>query len=324
MRNKLPKISIVLSFYNEEFVLPELLRRLRKTLVALKNNKKIKLYEFIFVNDNSTDKSEDFLMSQLAHRDIVLINMSRNFGVSECVIAGMRESSGDLVIYMDADLQDPPEVIPDLIAAWKYNPDAEVVYTTRIKRKGEHWLKLAITKLGYRLINTISDIELKVDSGDFKLITRKIVDHLLSFKEDKPYMRGLISWIGYKQIQIFYERDERFDGRNNTKMPVLSRRVIYYWLDRALISFSDAPLKFVLFFGVLISFLSGAYILVVLYQKLMGFSVPGLASLMSAILFLGSIQILILGVIGLYIGAIFREGKNRPKYIVKNIYRSLK
>jgi dolichol-phosphate mannosyltransferase len=155
----------------------------------------------------------------------------------------MKQATGNIIIYMDSDLQDPPELIPKLIDSWLNDPEAEVVYTTRIRRNGEHWLKLLITKYGYRFINAISDIELQVDSGDFKLLSRRAVDHLLSLNEDNPYLRGLVSWIGFKQIQVLYERSERFDGRKNTKTKMLSKKVIYYWLDRALISFSDAPLK---------------------------------------------------------------------------------
>jgi dolichol-phosphate mannosyltransferase len=231
----------------------------------------------------------------------------------------MAHASGDAVIYMDADLQDPPEVIPQLIEAWRADTDAEVIYTTRTRRYGEHWLKMLVTKIGYRFINAISEIELQVDSGDFKLLSRRAVDNLLQLKEDKPYLRGLVSWIGFKQVQVFYERLERFDGRENTKMNVLSRKVLYYWLDRALISFSDAPLKMMLFVGFGLSVISFFYILVVLVQKALGLSVPGFSAIMSAILFLGGVQITMLGFIGLYVGAIFREGKRRPRYIVKNV-----
>jgi dolichol-phosphate mannosyltransferase len=282
-------------------------------------NNCVSSYELVFVNDNSTDESEKYLISELDKGDIVLINMSRNFGVSECVIAGMTHASGDAVIYMDADLQDPPEVIPQLIEAWRADADAEVIYTTRTRREGEHWLKMLVTKIGYRFINEISEIELQVDSGDFKLLSRRAVDNLLQLKEDKPYVRGLVSWIGFKQVQVFYERSERFDGRENTKMNVLSRKVLYYWLDRALISFSDAPLKMMLFMGFGLSVISFFYMLVVFVQKAMGMSIPGFSAIMSAILFLGGVQIMMLGFIGLYVGAIFQEGKRRPRYVVKNV-----
>jgi dolichol-phosphate mannosyltransferase len=313
------KVSVVLSFYNERQLLPELLMRLRSVFATLVNKNYVRSYELIFVNDNSTDESEKYLISELHKGDIVLINMSRNFGVSECVMAGMAQANGDAVIYMDSDLQDPPEVIFQLIDAWRKDADSEVVYTTRTRRDGEHWLKMLITKIGYRFINAISEIELHVDSGDFKLLSRRAVDNILQLKEDKPYMRGLVSWIGFKQTQVFYERSERFDGRINTKMNVLSRKVLYYWLDRALISFSDAPLKMMLFLGAGLSGVSFVYMFIVICQKLMGLTIPGLSAIISAVLFLGGVQIMMLGFIGLYVGAIFREGKRRPRYIVKNV-----
>ena len=321
MCRKNPKISVVLSFYNEHRNLPELLMRLRSVFSKLILNSEIKSYELIFVNDDSRDGSEEFLRSQMNFGDVILINMSRNFGVSECVLAGMEYANGDAIVYMDTDLQDPPEVIPELIARWKSDLEIEVVYTTRTRRKGEHWLKLLITKIGYRFINWISDIELQLDSGDFKLLSRRVVDELLKISEDKPYIRGLITWIGFKQSQIFYERQERFDGRENTKMPVLSKRVLYYWLDRALISFSDAPLKIMLFIGIGLSILSFIALFLVLLLKILGLAVPGWAAIMTSILFFSGVQIMMLGFIGLYVGAIFRNGKGRPKFIVKEVIK---
>ena len=312
-------VSVVLSFYNEASVLNELLNRLRLTFERLKTEKIVSDYELIFINDASTDSSEDILRKEMERGDIVLINMSRNFGVTECAMAGFRHSQGDAVIYMDADLQDPPELIPDLISAWQEDQAVEVVFTTRSDRLGESKLKMLITKFGYRLINSISDIDLHVDSGDFKLLSRTVVNILDSLPEDKPYMRGLINWVGFKQKQVFYTRDKRFDGAKNTKMPVLSRKVIYYWLDRALISFSDAPLKIVLFLGFALSLISMLYIVVVVYQKLAGIALPGFSAIISAVLMLGSFNLLTLGFVGLYIGAIFREVKQRPPYIIKEV-----
>lgn len=313
------KISVVLSFYNEETVIPELLTRMRNMFAKLIESKEIGTYELIFVNDNSSDGSEALLRSELPHGDIVIVNMTRNFGVSECVMAGMSIAKGDAVIYMDADLQDPPELIPTLINKWQEDPSIGVVYTTRTHRKGEHFLKMFVTKIGYRLINMISDIELPADSGDFKLLSREVVSRLLELKEDKPYMRGLVSWVGYKQVQVFYEREARFDGRENTKMRVLSRKVLYYWLDRALISFSDAPLKAILLLGLVLSCVSLSYIGVIIFQKIMGWYVAGWPAIMSAILLSGGIQMMMLGFVGLYVGAIFRETKGRPQYLIKDI-----
>ena len=173
---------------------------------------------------------------------------------------------------------------------------------------------MLVTRFGYRVINAISDIDLHVDSGDFKLLSRTVVDILKSLPEDKPYMRGLINWVGFKQKQVLYTRDARFDGATNTKMPVFSRKVIYYWLDRALISFSDAPLKIVLFIGFALSFFSSLYIMVVVYQKLVGIAVPGFSAIMSAVLLLGSFNLMTIGFVGLYWSHISRSKTKATLY----------
>lgn len=321
MRSHIPTASVILSYYNEANVIPELLKRLRAVFDGLLDQKLVSSYELVFVNDNSTDNSEQMLRDELENGDVVLVNMSRNFGVAECLLAGMENSTGDVVIYLDADLQDPPEVIPDMVRAWHADPEVEVVYTTRTKRDGEHPLKMLLTKFGYRFIRGISDIKLPVDSGDFKLISRKVVNHLLSMREDRPFVRGMVSWIGYKQSQVFYNRDARFDGRENTKFPIMSKRVWYSWLDRALISYSDEPLKLTLIAGILLSICSLLYIGVVIFQKMIGYYTPGWPALMCAILFIGGMQLMMLGFTGLYVGAIFRQTRGRPQYIVKEVLR---
>lgn len=318
----MPVVSVVLSFYNERAIIPELLMRLRAVLRAQRQDGLIRSYELIFVNDASTDGSADLLRGEIASADdVVLVNMSRNFGVSECVYAGFRHARGDAVIYMDADLQDPPELIPTLLQHWRDDPEAEVVYTTRRRREGESAFKLLLTRIGYRFVNKISDIDLPVDSGDFKLLSRRVVDQLLAMEEKLPYIRGLVSWVGFKQVQVFYDRAPRFDGRRGTKFPVLSRRVIYGYLDRALISFSDAPLKASLILGFLFASLAGLYLIVVLFQKLMGWYEPGWPAIMATMLLLGGIQLVVLGFVGLYINVIFLEVKKRPPYIVASVER---
>ena len=316
-----PRVSVVLSFLNEEEVIPELLRRLRA--VFSKEFNKISGYEFVFVNDASSDLSEQILRHEIKeHADIVFVNLSRNFGVSESVYAGLRYTTGDVVIYMDADLQDPPEVIPELLDRWQNDPEVEVVYTTRRKRMGENFLKLMLTRVGYRLINRISNLSLPVDSGDFKLLSRRVVDELIRWEEKLPYMRGLVTWVGFKQVQVFYDREPRFDGPNKTKYPVLSKRTIYGYLDRALISFSDAPLKLSLLIGFAFAGLAGTYLVVVLIQKLFGWHEPGWPAIMATMLLLGGIQLIVMGFIGLYINVIFMEVKGRPNYIVRDVVRA--
>jgi polyisoprenyl-phosphate glycosyltransferase len=298
-----------------------MLERQRKVFAELKSAHLVGDYEIIFVNDGSRDNSEELLRAEVSKGDVVLVNMSRNFGVSECVLAGMEHSTGDAIVYMDADLQDPPEIIPDMVRAWINDPEAEVVYTTRTRRDGEHPLKMLVTKWGYRFIHSISYFHLPVDSGDFKLLSRRAVNYLLELKEDRPYMRGLVGFVGFKQIPVFYNRDARFDGRHNTKNPVLSKRVLYYWLERPLISFSDIPLKMT-FLGLGMAALLFLGIFVVMFLKIFGFQQPDSHALMCVVLLIGSIQMFMLGLMALYIGAIFRESKGRPRYIVKEVLRA--
>jgi len=319
-RRMIPLLSVVLSFYNESGVLPELVKRLRSVMRAEQARGTISGYELIFVNDASTDDSREILRKEFeGGRDLVVVNMSNNFGVSECALAGMRLAKGDAVVYMDADLQDPPEVIPELLDRWHADPEVEVVYTTRLSRPGEHPLKMLVTRLGYKLIKRISEIGIPENSGDFKLLSRRVVDELVAIREKKPFLRGLVSWIGFKQVQVFYHRAERLDGRENTKRPALSSKNIKYALDTAIISFSDAPLKVILLMGFVVSLVSLVYIGVVIMQKIMGWYEPGWPALMAAILFLGGVQLLMLGFVGLYINIIFLNTKGRPDYIIKDI-----
>lgn len=322
MRSNNLKISVVFSFYNEANVIPELLKRTRAVFHKLLQDKKIGAYELVFVNDNSKDNSEAMLRKEIEEQgDIVLVNMSRNFGYEEGVVAGMQVASGDAVVSMVSDLQDPPETIMEMVDAFLADEEAEVIYTTRRKRPGEHPLKMLVTNLGYKVLQYIYTVPIPKNSSDFKLISRKVVDYVLQFHEEKPFMRGMLGWVGFKNVQVFYDSEPRFDGRENTKHPVLSRRVIYSWLDRVLISFSDEPLKFILLVGFLLSAASLLYIFVVLLQKLFGYYVPGWPALMCAVLFIGGIQLMMLGVTGLYVGAIFRQTRSRPLYIVKEVVR---
>lgn len=315
-----PKISIIFSFFNEENNIPELINRTKKHMNGLVSTKSINDYEIIFVNDASTDHSETLLIKEVQlDKRVKLINMSRNFGNSECVMAGMNQSKGDAVIYMDCDLQDPPELIGAMIKAWQDDDETEVVFTTRTKREGESYLKLLITKYGYRFIKSISDINIPVDSGDFKLLSRRVVNELTKLTESKPYVRGLISYIGFKQTQLFYDRKARHDGAENTKYPVLTKRVLYGYLDRAMISFSDAPLKLIFFSGIFLVGISTLFIFYIIFAKFSGLLIPGWAAIMVAVVFFGSLNILLLGIAGLYIGSIFTESKSRPLYIIKDI-----
>ena len=313
------RISVVLSFFNEINNLSELLKRVR-SISDVSN--RFTINEIIFVNDCSNDGSEEFLVEQAkSNSDIILVNMSRKTGVSECVYAGMSIASGDAVVYLDSDLQDPPELINEMVNTWLSDTDCEVVYTVRKTRSGEGFIKLRFTKFGYRFLRKISKIDLPVDAGDYKLVSRKIVNILLAHQEHKPFMRGIITSLGFKQLPVYYDREPRGDGRNNTKFVFFSSRTVSGWLDSALISFSDAPLKLSLTIGLITSFFSSLYIFVVIIQKILGLYTPGWPALMAAILLLGSVQLIVLGIMGLYVNAIYTQTKNRPLFIIKSIIR---
>lgn len=315
-----PKLSVVISFFNEEEVLAELIRLLRNVLRKECDEGRLSGYELIFVNDASTDSSEDILLKEaIKENNIKIITMSRNFGVSPCVLAGMEYSSGDLVIYMDADLQDPPELIPEMLKAWREGENVDVVNTVRLSRKGEPFLKLLVTKIGYKILRYVSDIDFLVEAGDFKLLSRRAVDHLKHLKEKLPFLRGLVYWIGFKQETVHYHREPRYSG--SPKFPLTDRRIIHNFLFSALISFSDLPLKITLLMGAVTTVFAFIFLIYVLIQKFVfAYTTPGWSAIMATILFLGGIQLLTMGMIGLYINAIFWEAKKRPNYIVDKTF----
>ena len=319
LRQNAPRLSVVFSFWNEQDVLPELISRLRKTLSAEVEKGTINAYEAIFVNDASTDNSLAILMDHAqGHDDIRVINMSRNFGVSPCVLAGMIYSTGDLVVYMDADLQDPPELIPRMLEAWKSSGGADVVHTVRRKRAGEGKLKLFITRIGYKILKRVSTVPLKIEAGDFKMLSRRAVNELVHLREKKPFMRGLVSWIGFKQTEVIYEREARRGGE--TKFPVLGTKVIRNFLDSALISFSDIPLQISTLVGFLVSACAFLYLVWLIIEKIFGLIISDWSVLMVAILLLGGLQMLSLGILGLYVNSIFLEAKGRPNFIVESVH----
>jgi len=301
--------SIVIPVLNEEKVLNELYKRLTKVMTDIGES-----YEIIFINDGSTDNSLK-IMKQLQTHDkrIKIIDFSRNFGHQIAITAGIDFTSGDAVITIDADLQDPPEVIPDLIKKWKEG--YEVIYGIREKRKGENFFKKISTLIFYRLINKMTMINMPPDSGDFRLIDKKVVNNLKNIRENNRYVRGLTYWIGFKQIGVPYERDKRFAGKS--KYPIKKLFKLAY---DAIFSFSNFPLKIATYFGFIVSFLSFLYLIYALIIKLFTNSViHGWTSLMISILFLGGVQLICLGIIGEYIARINDEVKKRPLYIIKEI-----
>ena len=316
---RLPFISVVFSFWNEEENIPELLRRTRAAFQQSIDRNLCRGYELIFVNDSSTDRSEILLREEFAKKgDIRILNMSRNFGVSPCVLAGMHYASGDAVIYLDADLQDPPELIPDLLQMWQSEPDVDVVHTTRTKREGESRIKLLITRIGYAILKKTSSINLPTETGDYKLVSKRAVQHLIAFKEKNPYMRGLVCWIGFKQKTVFYQREPRFSGE--TKFHIFGPRVIGNFLNSAVISFSDVPLKLSILFGGVSSIAAMLYMMWVIIERLRDHTVPGFAATNIIILMLGGLLLLSNGITGLYIASIFLESKGRPNFIVRDTF----
>tara|TARA_B100001250_G_C19816280_1_gene798617 strand:- start:1865 stop:2821 length:957 start_codon:yes stop_codon:yes gene_type:complete len=310
MNIKLKKISLIFSFYNEEPVFDELISRVEKVFCDLEYN-----YELIFINDNSTDNSlKKLIKIREGNKKIKIINMSRRFGSPSCVIAGFRNASGDAIIYMDSDLQDPPEIIPKLIKEW--NNGFEVVHTTRTKREGEKFIKLWVTEKAYKVINWFSDINIPKNTGDFKLLSRKAVNSILELEEDDPFIRGLSIWIGFKQTKVYYVREPRLTG--DTKYPShgISGTSIKE-LIKGISSFSLIPLYFSLFVGLVVSFLSFLFLTYILISKIFfSHHLPGWSALMITILFLGGIILFTIGILGVYVGKIHQDIKRRPKFII--------
>jgi dolichol-phosphate mannosyltransferase len=288
---------VVLSFRNEAENIPMLVGRLDAVLSAQELD-----YELVFVNDASTDASLSLLIAERErNRRIRIVNMSRRFGVAEGVLAGMATSRGDAVVYMDADLQDPPEVIPVLLDRWRQG--ADVVHTIRTRRKGENPMKMAATRLAYRLIQLGSSIELPVDAGDFKLLSRPAVDHLLRIRESDPYLRGLVVWLGFNQVCIPYERDSRHAGR--THFPFFSRNP-WKTFTMGMTSFSFMPIY-------LCVGLAAVGLVAALALALAGSAFIATMTFFWATL-LGAIS-----VVGTYLIRVYKDVRGRPPYIIESI-----
>lgn len=313
------RLSVVFSFRNEEDVLPELIQRTRAILNHEIQKRTLSSFELIFVNDASTDHSLEILLEHAkGHEDIKVITMSRCFGVSPCVMAGLEYSTGDMVVYMDADLQDPPEVISELLAKWQEEKDIDVVHTVRLSRKGESKIKLFVTRIGYYILNKFAVVYLPVEAGDFKLLSRRVVNHLIQFKEIQPFMRGLVCWVGFKHSYVHYNRQPRYAGKS--KFHVFSLKVINNFLGSALISFSSAPLKVASVLGLLTIIVDIILIGFVLIQKIQGNAVASWAALMIIVLFFSGVQLFCLGIMGLYINSIYEQSKDRPNYIIDKVF----
>jgi len=299
-------LSVVVPMYNEEEVIETTYRRLVSALDPIGET-----YELVFVNDGSRD-STDKIVRRLGAEDarVKLVDFSRNFGHQIAVTAGMDYSSGRVVVLIDADLQDPPELIPEMIARWREGYD--VVYGRRIARRGETWFKKVTAATFYRLLRSMTSVNIPVDTGDFRLMDRKVCDALGSMREQSRFIRGMVSWAGFKQTSVEYVRDERFAGE--TKYPL--RKMIRLSLD-AITSFSTKPLKFAGILGFVMSAVGFVYLLVVVYQRLFTDTTqPGWSSMVVISLLFHGITLSLLGVLGEYIGRIYEEAKGRPLYLV--------
>ena len=303
-------LSVVFSFRNEEGNIKELVNRINISLEKLINWN----YELIFVNDNSTDNSESILLELQKKYPIRIINMSRNFGVDPCVLAGFRNAKGHAIVYLHTDLQDPPEIIPDLIK--KHEEGFDVVHTVRTKRKGESKFRMLVTRIAYLLINILSDIKLPIESGDYKLISRKALDKILNQKEFRPYVRGLSVWVGFKQTFYKYERQARGSGKS--KMSLLSKGPVTDFIT-GITSYSLKPLYIGIFFGFLSIIISVLLIIYAFYLKFNNLAVPGSTSIIIAISFFSGILLFTLGIIGIYLARIFEQTKGRDQYVIKEI-----
>ncbi|MBX9966437.1 glycosyltransferase family 2 protein [Priestia aryabhattai] len=305
------KYSIVVPVYNEEEVIHETYRRLTEVMRSTKE-----AYELLFVNDGSRDRTAE-IIKEYSEQDpaVVLLDFARNFGHQIAITAGMDYARGEAVVVIDADLQDPPELILEMIEKWKQGFD--VVYAKRTKRKGETYFKKQTAAMFYRFLRAMTDIDIPLDTGDFRLLDRKVCNQMNSIQEKNRFVRGLVSWVGFKQIAVEYERDERLAGES--KYPL--KKMLKLSMD-GITSFSYKPLKLASYAGVTLSGVGFIYLLVVLYLKLFTDStITGWSSLIVIQLFFSGIILIILGMIGEYIGRIYDETKNRPLYIVREKYQ---
>jgi len=307
------KISIIVSFYNEEESIDSFITETTQVLNKIQELD----YEIIFINDCSTDKSlEKLILEREKNNKIKIINLSRRFGPMESIMAGIQMSTGDALINLDIDLQDPPSLIAEMVKHWRED-GFDVVFSTRTKRHGELLIKKIISSIGYKILKKFTNIPIEKDSGDFRLISRKVITEYKKFSEVYPFFRFVVDWIGFKRKQIFYERKPRRKG--NTKHP-LGLGIIFNFFEISFTPFTDAPLRFALIFGI-ISFIACFIIMIrTILLFLMGEPNISTTSLFVAILFFGSINSLILGILSIYIGSIFKDSKKRPLYIIESSY----
>ncbi|MEA3449060.1 MAG: glycosyltransferase [Bacteroidota bacterium] len=301
-------ISVVIPVFNEAASLPACYTKTTEILSQFTDE-----YEFIFINDGSTDNSLEIIKS-LSEKDTAVkyINLSRNFGQQIAISAGLEHARGQRVAIMDADLQDPPEVLIEMYN--KLDNGYDVVYGKRKRRKGESVLKRMTARMFYRLLSRMTNIKIPVDTGDFRMITRQVVNELNKMPERDRFIRGQVAWVGFRQTEIVYERAGRQSGHTGYSY----KKMVRFALD-GLTSFSDFPLRFATWMGFFFSIVSFVMIIWALYQRLIAHSfVQGWTSLIISVLFLGGIQLITIGIIGEYISRIGNNVRRRPKYVVKD------
>ncbi len=306
----LPVFSIVAPVFNESTGLREFYRRLRLVLDDLGEPA-----EIIFVNDGSSDDSLA-VMHAIRETDpsVAIIDLSRNFGKEVAMTAGLDHSKGEAVVIIDADLQDPPEIIPKLVEKWREGSD--VVSARRTVRRGETWFKRQSAHIFYRLMEKIGTVPIPRDTGDFRLLSRRAVDALSQLTEKHRFMKGLFSWVGFEQASVEYERDPRVSGRSKW-----SYWGLWNFALEGITSFTVSPLRISTYFGILVAFgafVFGAFILI--RTLFFGTDIPGYPSIMVVILFMGGVQLIAIGVIGEYLGRIFNETKGRPLYLTREFF----
>jgi len=300
---------VVVPAYNEEEVIHETYKRLTAVMGGMDEP-----YELVFVNDGSRDRTAEIIAGFCMEDESVrLVNFSRNFGHMPAISAGMEYAQGEAIFIIDADLQDPPEIFPQMAEKWREG--YHVVYGQREKREGESWFKKASSKFFYRFLQRMTSVDLPLDTGEFRLIDRKVCDAVNRMPEKHRYIRGLVSWVGFRQTAVLYVRQERFAGK--TKYPL--RKMISFAMD-AITAFSYKPLKLATTLGFFISFFSFVYLAVIFYQRFFtDVTITGWASIIGVLLLTQGIVMMILGLMGEYIGRIYEEIKNRPIYIVQEV-----
>ena len=301
-------VTILVPAYNEQEVLQMLYDRLKK---LMDENSKYD-FEILFVNDGSKDNSLQ-IMQELRKKDkrVCYLNLSRNFGKETGMIAGLDYSKGDAVIIIDADLQDPPELITEMLKYWEEGYDD--VYAKRRSRKGETWLKKFTSTMYYKVLQAFTKIQIQKDTGDFRLLDRRCVEALKSMRESQRYTKGLFSWIGYNKKEILYDRDPRAAGTTKWNY----KKLVDLSID-GITSFTTSPLRWSAIIGIIVSVIGFIYMIYIIIKTIVsGVDVPGYASTMVVILFLGGIQLIFLGVIGEYLGRAFYETKGRPLYFIE-------